>query len=460
MSHPPLDAAYMSLPSQAATACRRLALLPVKDVDVALAAAVCGGTHADVMDLLTALADAQLLTRADEQPGRGRVFVYHDEVLAHARATAPPESKREVVHLALEWLIATASTAEQLVTPSHAEFRRTYTAASQPVPLSFESEPEALAWLESQLPNLMTAVRAATRADLHSCVWQLVHAMWPAWRHFRRYQWWIEAHEAAVRSAQRCGEHAAGRELLNTLGLGYRHTGEHERALQAFRDVESMAEKADNTQMTAQSRHEQGVQYRELGRYPQSRRRLISARQMRVTAEDLRGVGLTDTELGRLDLACDDPASAASRLAKAHQALAEAGDPYDAARAKAWWSRAVAQCGDYSESLRLGKGAHEEFVACRAYMWAARTVEFLGLNAKEAGLPQEAANWFRQALAAYESLRSDSDVLRLRDRLADITGAAEQLFATEADFVESSPDRHRGYRALINPVDPNRKPTV
>ncbi|MFD9604742.1 hypothetical protein [Streptomyces sp. NPDC059970] len=51
MSHPPLDAAYASLPSQAATACQRLALLPVKDVDVALAAAVCGGTYADVSAL-------------------------------------------------------------------------------------------------------------------------------------------------------------------------------------------------------------------------------------------------------------------------------------------------------------------------------------------------------------------------------------------------------------------------
>ncbi|MFE7620150.1 hypothetical protein [Streptomyces sp. NPDC057496] len=38
------------------------------------------------------------------------------------------------------------------------------------------------------------------------------------------------------------------------------------------------------------------------------------------------------------------------------------------------------------------------------------------------------------------------------------------LFATEADFVERSPDRHSGYRALINrgmaPVDPDREPVV
>lgn len=38
------------------------------------------------------------------------------------------------------------------------------------------------------------------------------------------------------------------------------------------------------------------------------------------------------------------------------------------------------------------------------------------------------------------------------------------LFASEAEFVESSPDRHGGYRALINrgmtPADPDREPTV
>ncbi|MFE5094639.1 hypothetical protein ACFRCI_30895 [Streptomyces sp. NPDC056638] len=417
-----LDAAYASLPSEAATAYQRLAFLPAKDVDAELAAAVCAVPQADVLILLTALADAQLLTRADEQPGRGLVFVFHDEVHARAQAATHGEDEQEILRLALEWLIATVSAAEQLVTPSHAVFPRTYTASSRSVPLSFESEPEAMAWLESQLPNLMTAVRAAARAGLHACVWQLVHAMWPAWRHYRRYAWWIEAHELALNAVRERGNRAAECVLLNTLGVGYRGTGQHERALEAFHGVQAIAEELDDKKMIAQSLHEQGVAHRELQQYAESRPCLMRALQMREEADYVRGVGLTQTEIGRLDLACNDPAAAAAWLCEAHQALTGARDWYDAARAAAFWSRALARSGDHDSAAAQALHAHAEFVACHADLWAARAVEFLGLNAEEAGLLQEAADRYAQSLAAYEALFSDSDVLRLRDRVAGVSG--------------------------------------
>ncbi|MFI5752344.1 hypothetical protein ACIBBE_42340 [Streptomyces sp. NPDC051644] len=393
-----LDAAYASLSSEAATAYRRLALLPVKDVDAALAATVCAAPQADVLILLTALTHAC------------------------AQAATHEKSEQEILRLALEWLIATTSAAEQLVTPSHAVFPRTYTASSRPVPLSFESEPEALAWLESQLSNLMTAIRAAARAGLHACVWQLVHAMWPAWRHYRRYAWWIEAHELALNAVRECGNRAAECVLLNTLGVGYRGTDQHERALEAFHGVQAIAEELGDMTMLAQSLHEQGAEHRELQQYAESRPCLMRALQMREEAGYVRGVGLTKTEIGRLDLACNDPAAAAAWLCEAHQALTDAKDRYDAARAEAFWSRALARNSDYDGAAAHGLHAHTEFVACNAALWAARTVELRGLNAEEAGLLQEAADRYAQSLAVYEALFSDSDVLRLRDRVAGVSG--------------------------------------
>ncbi|MFB7918584.1 tetratricopeptide repeat protein [Streptomyces sp. NPDC056061] len=419
-----IRAAYNALPPRAQRVCRRFALLPdTITVDEGLAIAVGGASHRTARSLLAALVQAQFLTADGEELGRGPVFSFRmsarDYVRDRARTEETESSGTLVLTAALDWLLATASDVETRVTPSHAVHPRTYT--TSPIPVQFPSDQQAMAWMGHQLPNVMAAIRAGNAAGLHRQTSALVHAMWPAWQHYRHYPWWIEAHRLGVRAARECGAHALETVLLNTLGVGYRNTGEHNDALNAFKRTLDQATARSDRTMVSQALHELGVTHHNLGQYPEACQYLHQALEMRTEDHYVRGMGLTETELGRLDLACSDATAAAARLSRAVSLLTESEDRYNAARAAAFWSRALSGTGDLNAAQDRGLHAHAELTGCGAHRWAAHTLEFLGLNALDHNHRGDAADWFRQSLNAYERLPFPADTARLKvhlDRLA------------------------------------------
>lgn len=298
--------------------------------------------------------------------------------------------------------------------PSHAVFPRRYT--TSPKPLEFASETESMAWMANQIPNVMAAVRAAVEAGMYWQACSLVHAMLPAWKVNPQDGWWIEAHELGLQAVQECDDRAAARVMANTLGIGLRETGEHNRAREQFWFVLRSAVPDQDIHMTAQAFHELGCTP---GTTPaDARQHLLTARDIWDADDCPRGVGLTDIELGRWEQEHGLPAEAAARLTEAHHILTGISDVYEAARAEVFLSLALACTGDLDAARAH---AHEEFIACRAPWWAARTHEFLGLYAEEHGTPVEAVDWFALSLDAFRSLHSDSDVERLRDHLSRLS---------------------------------------
>ncbi|GGT67581.1 hypothetical protein P6B95_02015 [Streptomyces atratus] len=413
-------ASYNALPPRAQNACRRFALLPrTITIDEGLAIALGGASLRTARSLLNTLAQATFLTKDGAEEGRGPVFSFQPAAREYVRDRAGTEGETEesVLPALLDWLLVTACSVEAPVTPSHAVFPRRYT--TSPTPVQFASETESMAWMENQMPNVMAAVRAAMEAGMYWQACSLVHAMQPAWKVHRRYGWWIEAHELGLKAAQECDDRAAARVMAITLGTGLRKMGEHTWARTQFWSVLRSAVADKDIHMTAQAFHELGCMP---GATPaDARQHLLTARDIWDAEDCLRGVGLTDIELGRWEQEHGLPAEAAARLTEAHRILTAISDAYEAARAEAFLSLALACTGDLDAARAHALHAHEEFIACRAPWWAARTHEILGLNAEEHGTPVEAVDWFALSLAAFRSLRSDSDVERLHSHFSRLS---------------------------------------
>ncbi|MFC9758893.1 hypothetical protein [Streptomyces sp. NPDC056921] len=413
-------ASYNALPPRAQNACRRFALLPrTTTIDKGLAIALGGASSRTAQSLLNALAQAQFLTPIGAEEGRGPVYSFHPAARDYVcdRAGTENETEESVLPALLDWLLVTASSVEAPVTPSHAVFPRRYT--TSPTPVQFASETESMAWMENQMPNVLAAVRAAMEAGMYWQACSLVHAMLPAWKVYRRFGWWIEAHELGLKAAQECDDRAAARVMAITLGIGLRETGEYTRARTQFWFVLRSAVADQDILLTAQALHELGCMP---GATPaDARQHLQAARDIWDAEECQRGVGLTEIELGRWEQEHGLPAEAASRLTEAHRILTGISDAYEAARAEAYLSLALACTGNLDAAQGHALHAHEEFNACRAPWWAARTHEILGLNAEEHGTRAEAVGWFALSLDTFRSLRSVCDVERLPDHLSRLS---------------------------------------
>lgn len=413
-----LEHAYATVSPRIARAYRLLSTLPVADFDAGLVIGSGTMPQSAAAPGLRKLADTGLLLRTGEHPVRGEVYAFGPVAREHARRlgrscdeTGPPLSKLAT------WMVSNAAAVSELVTPGHA--RRSHSYAKARHRITFATPHDALQWLESHHRNCMTLLHAAAAAGLHECVWQLVLAMWPAWRQYRRYADWIHAHELAARAANACEESDAYLVLTSTLGVALRSTGRHDEALDRFEDALALSRWTSDERMTARVLHEIGSTHLALGHLADARQSLARSRQLSVQTQSWRDVALTDIVHARIDMSECDPITATTRLTQAGKVLTEAGDSYDAGRARAYLSRAYSLAGDFASARFHGRRAHEAFRVGAPHPWAARSLEFLGLTEQDADNPAAARALLDEALAAYELL-STADAERLRPHLAQL----------------------------------------
>lgn len=411
---PALDAAYRSLTPAAAQVYRRLALLPVPDLDTDLAAAACAITTADADRYLHQLLDAGLLERRSQQPQRGLILAYHDAVRAHALLRAaqeePAASDAEVLRRTSDWLLFTATVAERLITPTHRRCSRDYE-FQPPAVVDFDSQDAALAWLDENHAAMMATVRATAAAGMHAPTAQLPHAWWPWWHRHAELATWIEAHTLALAAARQLQDPLLEREIANTLGIGERMAHNWDRAVELFTTVLDLA-RADGLS-EAQALHELGTTLQEAGRPEEAEPQLLLARDLRVHLGYPRGVALTEISLGLLARSLGYHDRARGLLSSAHGTLEREGDVFDAARALAWLGRTHAALGDYTTAEQLQQQAHETFLHTGSPRWTGRSLELRGDTAWDQQNRTAAADFYDQAIAIYATA-SPRDAERLQ----------------------------------------------
>jgi DNA-binding SARP family transcriptional activator len=167
---------YRALSPSAARLFRLLGLHAGPDIGVAAAASLAGIPLGQARSALTELTSAHLL--ADRSAGR---FAFHDLLRAYARELADAddsaEDRRAAVHRVLDHYLWTAARANELLAPSRDDAITLALARPLVEPEEFVDHRKALAWLTTEYPVLLAALRQAASQGFDVHVWQLAWAM-------------------------------------------------------------------------------------------------------------------------------------------------------------------------------------------------------------------------------------------------------------------------------------------
>ncbi|MCX4749206.1 hypothetical protein OG455_27500 [Kitasatospora sp. NBC_01287] len=417
---PALDHTYEALPSASACFYRQLSALPVPDFDGAMAAAAAGLTATQAAAHLAALSERGLLDDAGQAPVRGPLFRMRDEVRDHARQMATDEdgtaATEAVLRSYIDWLLAATTTAERMLTPHHLRLDRTYRYPPA-MPMRFDNHAEALSWLETQLPSFTSVLAAAAAAGWDSSVWQLVHAMYPAWHRLRPTALQITTHELGLAAAQRDGNRLAQAEMASAGAGGLRAAGRYDEAVALLTFALKLAEEDGDERGQAQYLLGIGSSLHAGERYDEAAPHLLAAKERFEALGRWRSAALAQILLGSIASFLGRFEVAFQLLTQARQRLVEVGDQLDAARALAWLADAHSRHGEFERAQELLSQAGAEFGEVSRH-WQARVVELHGQAAEREGLPDRARELYEDSRCRFDALASSRDTARLVDRLS------------------------------------------
>ena len=411
-----LDESYRALTAEAARVYRRLGLLPAAEFEAALAGAACAVPDDEAEQLLDVLVEANLL----EEIGADR-YRFHDLVRLHAAQRGEAEettaARSETVRRYVDWNLAMATAAEELLTPSHRTLERSYRYA-RPVP-GFADDKAALAWLDRHRDALVASVRQAAEARWDATAWQLVDAAWPMFLRLRLYDAWIEAHEIGLAAARRSGDAAGRARMLTSGGIGLRSAGRYDEAVVRFSEALELARLEGDQRDEAQALNGLGSSHRGAGRPTEAEECFSAALALREAIGYRRGAALSRLRLGELALDQDRFDTAVDHLGRAHRDLVAERDTYDATRARSLLGFALARLGQRAEGERELTGALAEFEAAGSTFWCGRTLEMLGQIAHQEGDIPAARELYERSLHLYAGM-SPTDARRAQGRLRDL----------------------------------------
>jgi transcriptional regulator with XRE-family HTH domain/tetratricopeptide (TPR) repeat protein len=243
---------------------RLLALARGPDVSLPAAAALLGVPQDRGQADLELLVDHHLLR--SWQPGRYR---FHDllRVYAGERVEAEEDAaaRAEAVRRMLSWYLHTAAAACRLVNPHRTHIDLGPAAPGTDV-LSFGSYAEALAWLDAEHANLLTAVDQASGQGEHEIAWKLSHTLWDLFNLRGRIGDWLTSHKIGLASARTLGDRVAEKCMLANLAGNYLHLGQPEPALDCVRQILAISRELGDSEAIGIALVNLGVALTELGR--------------------------------------------------------------------------------------------------------------------------------------------------------------------------------------------------
>jgi DNA-binding SARP family transcriptional activator len=343
-----LDLSYRGIPAPAQRLFRLLGLVPGGDLTPPAAAALTSAEPAVAERLLDRLAGAHLI----RERAAGR-YAFHDLLRLYARqlteAEDPAPERAAAAARLYDWYLHHATAAADLLYPQMLRLPVMPVATPLP-PAGFREPAGALTWLDTELPNLVAAVRHAAEHGPYAPAWRLAdslrgyfirrrHAV--AWQavatsglaagerdhhlaaqaaatvsladlsligsHYpEAIAHYTNAADLARRASWVDGEAAA----VGNLGMAYRDRGQIARAAELFGQAMALCERSGRIGGQATNRSKLAVVDMELGRLREAAahhaealplyRRLGSVDGEAMT---LLNLGLTYHELGQLDLA-------------------------------------------------------------------------------------------------------------------------------------------------------------
>jgi tetratricopeptide (TPR) repeat protein len=236
-----LDLSYQDLDPGQRRTYRLLGLPPGPDIDAYAVAALLDGSLLEAERMLEQLLEAHLLQ--ETVPGRYR---FHDLTRAHAAHTAaqdPEDDRRLALDRLLDYYRHAAAVAMDAAYPYDRHDRPRVPLARTPIP-ALTDRTTALAWLDREVPDLLTAAGYATEHDrpVH-----LLHLSTTLHRYLRNrgpYHDVETLHQHALTAARTLGDQAGETEALVCLGHIYRLQSGHEQAIAYYQQALLLARAA------------------------------------------------------------------------------------------------------------------------------------------------------------------------------------------------------------------------
>ncbi|QCX82257.1 Regulatory protein AfsR (plasmid) [Streptomyces sp. YIM 121038] len=421
-----LDQACDGLPdSTARRVYRLLSMVPLTEFDIDTAARACDLTPDQAAAALHHLFGARLLEPLGHRPGRdGTSYRFHDEVRPHAQQQATQVDGNKAVQDAVrgtgEWLLATFTRAERILTPHHRTLDRTLTRPVPPVDFSQgdgDEERGARAWVEAHMDDLAQMVREAARRQWHPMVWQLVHAAWPGVHILRLHDLSCELHRLGVTAAEACGDRMAQREMLTTGVIALR-------GLRRFGDgftwatrAYALAREDGDRRSEGQATHEMALCAKGQGDQVTAVALLREALEICQEIGDRRAAALTRIVLGQIELENGRVTEASDHTGPAHVDLRAEGDLINAGRAALLLAETYAPpYGPSSARVRdLLDLAEADFHTTGTLSGQARLLRVRGNFAAREDDLEAARDYYTAALALYQTFSAHD-----ADELADL----------------------------------------
>jgi tetratricopeptide (TPR) repeat protein len=279
-------------------------------------------------------------------------FQFHDLVRLHARDHAQTDERSAAIARAVGWHLARAVSADIVINPGRWRLNPMYVQARISSP-AFAGPPEALRWLESELPGLLAAVETAHTEGLYEKAWQLCEAMWSLFTYRKYFRYWIDAHRLGLASAQACGDRRAEARMRVQLGLAYLNLSRQEQAREEFTHALTLARQEGHRIGEATALENVGLTDLSLGRPEQAIGSFIAAREIFLQIGEPRGVlGLT-RHIGEAHRDAGRHDEAVRHLLDARRMSAALPDPYNEARCLTSLGQAYLKSGQPDPAVRV-----------------------------------------------------------------------------------------------------------
>jgi DNA-binding SARP family transcriptional activator/Tfp pilus assembly protein PilF len=311
------DLSYVALKPDAQRLFRLLGLVPGPEVTAGAAAALTGAPSERSARLLERLAGTHLL----DQPALGR-YAFHDLLRLYAAERAEREDTDEERDAAtsrlLDWYLRSADVAARLLYPERTRLPVPSPGGQSATPVAtLDDHTQALAWLDSERPNLVAAVQHAAERGPRAAAWLLADTL-HGYLYLRRHTLdWLVVSEAGLVAAEGEGNLAGQAALQLSLGDLHERLGDHPQATAHDTRALMLSRQAGWLEGQAVALAYLGILHRRAGRMPDAAEHYRQALELDRQAGWLPGIaarlgslGNIDAELGRLEQAAQHFAQA------------------------------------------------------------------------------------------------------------------------------------------------------
>jgi tetratricopeptide (TPR) repeat protein len=433
------DLSYQQLQPDQARLFRLLALNPGPQTSSHAAAALAQVSQPHAHRLLRQLQRAHLI-----RPGTVHGWWRFHDLLrlyaTHLATEADPETERVAAVLRLfDYYLHTASVAMDLLAPHEKHRRPPIPVAATPGPALRDSA-QAMAWLETERPNLIATAVHAVHAAHHGLPRHAGHLSTILFRHLDSHAYFDDAltlHSHALTATRYTGDRITQGRVLSNLGVVYWRLGRYDEAVEHHQQALAVACEVGDRTTQGRALTNLGLVYRRLGRYDEAvehyQQALAIGRQLgdRTTqGSALNNLGLVCWRLGRYDEAV-----------KYHQqALAvarELGDRITQARVLNNLGGVYQQLGRYDEAVEH----HQQALAIGREIGVRTTQGFalsnLGDVYRRLGRYDEAVAHHRQALGIARDIGDRDLEVGVLNELGETTRAAGELSQAMGHYHEA-----------------------